>query len=623
MLKAALASSASRFGQTISNYRSGLIASGFRTWVAWFSHAKLESEITALKFSLDMALNQGRMIALKQVLGRWKNQGLFMGWREWHALYTDAQAERRLNNMLANMSAEERKKALERLNLIITSWLGQNVKYTFGIWQEELAHKKQSEAKFKFAVKKWYKSGLTRGFNAWKYYASLSAEEQAQLEINELKWRLQRSLQTWMKDKFMYEARIFSESQKSRTFQLWKYHTDAVNKTTMRMKMMLGTMKRDKNQQAFRKLSSAVANSKIRAAHALDAKLIAAAKEKALLKMNRIIHHMSNIKLHMGWQSWWEDHQQCKLDKANAKFNLELEAAEAAGYKRGVDEYEPEVLFLREALRRGRASAFEKILSMFFDDAEKRMKTYIMSSWRSFTNDKSGRLEEQKRLAELERLRNALKEAEEEALALKTERSSLKQQIKDLTGDLTSAEIEFGNKIKQMQNDLEAAERKYITEADQHALDNKHNEAMLVNKTRTIEDLQQEMSESDSRHKRQMRRMEEKCNELEVEAVQAEESRKQLIIKTRDLNFKTQGDVSILRENAAKAQQGERRALAEHEVVLSNMKETQGMMQKEKTDNAILTQKVATLTGRLDIMTAEQDALQKRLAKTQALLDAK
>merc|ERR1712159_289307 len=118
---------------------------------------------------------------------------------------------------------------------------------------------------------------------------------------------------------------------KNRFFQCWKYHTQDISKTTMRMKMMLGTIKRDKTRVAFQMFSSAVNESRLAASEALDKMLLASAKAKALQKMNRVIQHAKNGAIAAGFRSWIEDRDEWRqkmMDDAHAK---ELADAEQKG----------------------------------------------------------------------------------------------------------------------------------------------------------------------------------------------------------------------------------------------------------------------------------------------------
>jgi DNA repair exonuclease SbcCD ATPase subunit len=622
MLKASLASSASRFGQTISNYRSGLITSGFRTWVNWHSYSQLESKIGDLEFQLDVIRNKGKMMALKRVMGRWKNQQLYMGWREWHGLWEEAAADRRLNAMLGNMTDAERKRALERLNMILTAWSGETSKYMWANWKTTVKEGKIREHKLKMAARRWYNRHLSMGFQTWSDYCKLSAEEQAQIEINELKWRLNRSLQSWMKDKFLYEARLYSEAQKNRFFQCWKYHTMEVSKTTMRMKLLLGTVKRDKTRVAFQMFQGAVNESRLAASEALDKMLLASAKAKALQKMGRVIAAAKNGAIHAGFRSWIEDRDQWrqkKIDDAHAK---ELSDAEQAGYDRARAEFEPDLHFLREALRRGRASAFAKYMDIFLTGNKKRGQMYCMGMWRSFTKDKAGRLEEERRRQELQRLKDALAQAEAEATNYREQQAGFERKIRDLEDQLDEVQNTTRTSLKKMQSELEAAKRNEEMARNSAEMEKKHLEQVLKEKKRQLEDKEQEIADKETRHQRAVQRYETRQGELEVEVEQERNSRKENLKRIRDMQYKTEQDINQLREELSKAKASERRAKADNEVDKSVLKEVTANLAHEKAQNATLTTRVTRAEGQRDEVDRKLEKMQAKLAKAEELVRA-
>jgi hypothetical protein len=622
MLKASNAASASRFGQTIGNYRSGLITSGFRTWVNWFTYSKLETQIEWMETRIDLLTNAGRMVALKRVVGRWKNQGLYMGWREWASLHADLQAQKRLEHMLGRMTDAERARALERLNYMITCWLGEQNKIAFSLWTGLVKEARQRDSKLKYAARKWYHAHLSRGFAAWKFYATLSAEEQAEIEIQELQWRLKRTLQTWMKDKFHYEARIYSDAQKNRFFQSWKYHTQDVSKTTMRMKMMLGTVARDKARNAFSKFQNAVNVSRLHASDLLDQKLLASAKAKALQKMGRVIAHAKQAKLAGMWRTWLDDLEHYRLEQIDEAFRKQLQVAEAAGYKRARDEFEPDVVFLRNALRQARGNAFAKYLDIFVGNAEKRGKLYCMGMWRSYTKDKFGRAEEEARLKELADLKAALKIAENDLAVNRTEMQRLQKMLRELQSDEASRDMEFKDRLKEMQIQLDGALRNAEMITSTAALDKKHMEAMLGNKERQVADLQQEMAERDTRHKTAMTRMENAKAELEVDVQTESQARKELTTKTRDLSFRTEQDIANMREELQKVQQSKRHLQNDHDVLLDNMRQTQQMLQNMTSDKQSLEKEKTGLITKISDLEIEQRTLRTALQKAQQITAA-
>ena len=336
--------------------------------------------------------------------------------------------------------------------------------------------------------------------------------------------------------------------------------------------------------------------------------------------MNRVVHHMMHMKLHMGWMSWYEDLLATRREKADEEHKKELEIAEAAGYKRARDEFMPDIEFLRNALQRGRAAAFAKYIDIFVGNAEKRGKSYCMGMWRSWTHDKAGRLEEERRLAELERLKAALKDAEADAALLKQERASLNATIKELEGEISTNDREFAARLKQMQHDLEESQTALEMLRTSSSTEIKHLQAMVVNKERQLDDQQQEMADKESRHARAVLRMEQKVDAYKVEADEALEGRKETLKKARDQAFNAEQAISLQREELQKAEAAERRARADQEVMMSTQRETVAAMHKEKTENAMLLSKNSALKAQIGQMEADMDALQKKHAKAESLL---
>jgi chromosome segregation ATPase len=623
MLKATMANSASMLGQTLMNHRHGAMKGGFKSWLESHVYSRLESKVEQLEYNLMLATNQSRMIALKQIMGRWKNQGLFMGWKEWREWFTDTMAEKRLLGMLDGMTAEERKKALARLQGIIDAWKGQNLRYMYGSWGDIIVQKRQREAKLKYAARKWYNAHLSKGFATWKYYATLGAGEQAQIEINELQWRLKRSLQSWMKDKFMYEARIFSESQKSRFFQCWAYHTREISKTTARMKLMLGTMKRDKARNAFAKFQHAVNMSRLHASDLLDQKLLADAKKKALQKMNRVIQHAKNAQIAAMWRSWTEFVVDGRLNKEQRALQQEYERGYSEGYKTCREEFEPTLAHIRSMLMNSRASAFAKYIDIFLTGNAKRGQQYCMGKWRSWVKDKSGREEEEARLRELERLKKSVSDLQIEVDGLKVENKGLGKQITDLNEDMHQQELEFRDKIKQMKINLDEAIRTEEMTRSQAELEKKHFEAMLVNKEKANEDLQEEIADAAARHQRAMSRMEQKNSELESNLEAESAARAQITKKSRELALKSEQEITGLRETETRAKASERRALADHQQLSSALKDAQASATKNQSDAVLLRKENQKLRADLDKAEGDMAALQTKLRRAQENLVGK
>merc|ERR1711871_1118760 len=84
---------------------------------------------------------------------------------------------------------------------------------------------------------------------------------------------------------------------------------------------------------------------------------------------------------------------------------------------------------------------------------------YCMGMWRSYTKDRAGREEEERRKAELQRLKDALAQAEAEATKYRHAQSGLESKIQDLQDKLEEVQSQTRAKLKKMQQDLEAAQR--------------------------------------------------------------------------------------------------------------------------------------------------------------------
>jgi chromosome segregation ATPase len=613
MLKASMAASASRFGMTLSNVRSRMMSSGFSQWCAWLQLARLESKIEELEFQNDLYKNAGRMIALKRVLGRWANQKLLMGWSEWHALWTENSEARRLNKLLANMTDAERAKALERLNNILAFWKGEHIKAMFSVWKKLPFDAKQLRKKMNFAMGKWANQKLAAGFNTWKLLLSMTAEERAQMEINDLKYRLQICFTRWHADKFMYESRIYTEAQRSRLFQLWKYQTQVVARTTMRMKMMLGTLRRDKGRVAFQRYKDAVAKSRQFASDALDARLLAKAKEAALMKMSRVISHAKNATMAAMWRTWLDDVEMTRYEKLEAEYQKQLAAEELKGYQRCRAEYEPQLAFLQDLVFKMRQSAFGKYINLFLGDVEKRGKIYAMGQWRTYVKDGWGRSEEERRQKELQQLQDQLKAALAEAAALKDERTALKRQLLDLQNSLADTESSLQDQLRQLRREAENARRDAELIQNTADLQIKNLEVSLKNKERQLEDQQQEFSEKEVRHLRRIQHLETMKNELESDKEGETIARKELSRKNRDLALKVENDIMMLREDVSKAEAEKRRAQNDHDIIAMSQKETIARLAGEQAESSKLRSENNKLEQQLDAANSDLSKLKAQL----------
>jgi len=624
MMKALNASAATRFGMTLAATRSRMIQSGMQEWKAWFQIAKLERQLEESEFQLDLYKNAGRMIALKRVMGRWANQALFAGWQEWHGFWLENAEERRLAKLLANMTDEERKKALERLNMILSCWAPQMLQYMTQKWMGAVKDGKQLKVKMNFVMNKWVKGELAKGFNSWRLYMALSPAERAQVEINDLQVRLKRTWTMMTAQKFQYEARIYTESQKGRFFQAWKYETQVVSRTTMRMKMLLGTLRRDKGRVAFQRYKDAVAKSRQFASDALDRKLLANAKEKALLKMRRVICMAQNAQLAAMWRCWLDDVAELREAGWNAEMQKALRAEELKGYHRGREEFEPELHFLQELVKKMRESAFGKYINLFLDGDKSRRQKYVMGCWRTFTKDKAGREEEERRLAELQRLKDALAAAESEAAGMKDERATLKRQLLDLQNSLADTESTLQDQLRQLRREAENARRDADLIQNTADLQIKNLEVTLLNKERQLEDQMQEFQDKEARHLRAIQNMERLVSETQADKQGELSARQELSKKSRDQMLKFENEIMKLREDLNRAEAGMRRSQNDHDVISMSQKENLNRLAGERAECTRLRNENLQLQRDLDTSQNDLEKIKRNLdqaLKAQSELD--
>jgi chromosome segregation ATPase len=619
-LMASLANSASNLGQTIFNYRNGLISSGMRRWLSFHTYAKLEKQIEELKFQLEVVQNKGKFFALKQVLGRWKNQGLLMGWREWMSLHEDIKGENRLMDMLNNMTADQKKRALERLNTILGMWSGDMFKFGFVQWKQLTVNGRQRQAKFKYAARQWHNRHLALGFNTWKYYATLSAEEQAEIEIRELQWRMKRTLQSWMKDKFLYEARLFTDAQMNRTFQGWKYHTSTTNKITNKVKMMIGTIKRDRTRIAFQLFNEAVQSSRVRSARELDDKLTAGAKKKALKMMGRIVGNLKNLATAKIFRRLNDNRVKCARDALLAAEKAALDAKEQDGYNRARSQLEAEIHFLQRTLRSVKGSAFAKYLDIFQKDGNTRGKTYCMGMWRSYTLGKSERLEEERVRKQISDLKDALKKSDDENQKFRKQVGDLNSQIDDLKAEVEGGSTKFKKQLRQLQVDYEAAvqAKEYaISDAD---LQKQYAASMLKNKEAALHEQEDEALHNLNRMKRQLdtaRRDQEQAEEERDREVRA---RQDMMNRDKERVQNVEKEVEELKTSKMKMEQAERRLNAEKETLSDQLTNQSITLSQLRSEKASLNAEVQSLKNEQERSDDELTAVRKRLTQAEEKL---
>merc|ERR1719163_1516590 len=381
------------------------------------------------------------------------------------------------------------------------------------------------------------------------------------------------------------------------------------------MKMMLGTLRRDKGRVAFQRYKDAVAKSRQFASDALDAKLLAKAKEAALHKMSRVIQQAKHGQVAAMWRTWLDDLEMFRYDKQEAEYQKQLAAEELKGYQRCRAQFEPQLAFLQDLVNRLRHKAFGKYVSLFLDDAQKRGQRYCMGEWRSFTKDKGGRTEEERRRKELEDLQNLLKECQAENAGLKDERAALKMQLMDLQNSLADTEASLRDELRQLRREAENARRDAELIQNTADLQIKNLEVSVRNKERQLEDQQQEFSEKEVRHLRRIQHLEAMKNELEADKQGETVARQDLARKNRDLSLKIENDIMMLREDVAKAEAEKRRAQNDHDLIAMSQKDTIARLATEQTECSKLRSENSKLELQLDTATGDLEKIKKQLAR--------
>jgi len=245
-----------------------------------------------------------------------------------------------------------------------------------------------------------------------------------------------------------------------------------------------------------------------------------------------------------------------------------------------------------------------------------------MGMWRSFTKDKAGRLEEERRRQELQRLKDALAQAEAEATNYREQQAGFERKIRDLEDQLDEVQNTTRTSLKKMQSELEAAKRNEEMARNSAEMEKKHLEQVLKEKKRQLEDKEQEIADKETRHQRAVQRYETRQGELEVEVEQERNSRKENLKRIRDMQYKTEQDINQLREELSKAKASERRAKADNEVDKSVLKEVTANLAHEKAQNATLTTRVTRAEGQRDEVDRKLEKMQAKLAKAEELVRA-
>jgi len=613
MLRAALASSASRFGQTLLNHRYALMQSGFKQWASWFSYARLESQVADLTRMNALLRDSAKMIALKKIFGRWKNQQFLKGWNEWLEFHRECQEEGRLAKMLANMTAAERAKALARLQNILDMWNGNMRKVMWGTWKQLMLGGRGVRAKVRYAAMKWKKKELAAGFGQWKYQTKMDPLDRLTLERDALKEKLARVANGWMRDKFFYEGRIYSDSQRNRLFQAWKYQTEVVRRTTERMKLLLGTLTRDKGRLAFSSYKDAVAKSKEAGANAYDKKLLEKAKMAAMQKLRRVFGNINNAAKGAGFRCWKEVTAVSKWEKEDAAMRKELEEAEKQGYERGRQQFEPHYLQVKDELWNLKMSKFKKHIDTFTGNVDRAGKVHTMQRWKSNTGDKAEREERKKREEELKNLREKIKKAENEIESLKSERSELKKLNQKLQNDADNFAHEWEEQMRKLKADLENSQRELVTLKQTSELEKRHAENLLAHKIQELADERDGFGVKAKGYETKIRNLSSTIEDQERSISRENDSRIAAAKYNRDKIREMEEDFNALKESELNSQRAMRSKDSESKIVQDSLTQVLASLATARTDATTLQSDNKKLKEELAKMSSNFEGVKKKL----------
>eukprot|EP00658_Telonema_sp_P-2_P019554 TRINITY_DN1771_c0_g4_i1.p1 TRINITY_DN1771_c0_g4~~TRINITY_DN1771_c0_g4_i1.p1 ORF type:complete len:1584 (+),score=659.40 TRINITY_DN1771_c0_g4_i1:69-4820(+) len=454
VLKASLVSASQRFGATVLNHRAGLFRYYFQGWYASVLNGRTATRIEELEYRCMLLQDAGKMMALKRIIGRWKNQGLHYGWVAWRELAEERLALMRMNNMLANMTAEQRKRALERLNSIIGTWKGEHFQARWNEWKEmgkEGAKRRHREA---YLRRRTINYTLAKGWRTWKDWTFMSTEDRLHAEINQLKFSLRHTYASWMREKLQYEATGWSKYQTQRLFGTWKNFTFSVARVTQKVHLILGTVHRVKKQNAFKDFAQACSVSRFhRTKAALDVFTLEA-KKKALTILSRIINHHWLANTGQAWKDWLEYTQWSIDEKNRSSTNAALRRAEEQGYNRARGQLDGEILDLRDALKSERALSFYQHIENLLESRERQSKVWSFSIWRQFHYGFKEHNELEKSKATISDLRSKLSASEGNASNYLAQANTLQRELRELqSAERLSAE-EREAKVRELEYEL-------------------------------------------------------------------------------------------------------------------------------------------------------------------------
>jgi len=151
-------------------------------------------------------------------------------------------------------------------------------------------------------------------------------------------------------------------------------------------------------------------------------------------------------------------------------------------------------------------------------------------------------------------------------------------------------------------------------------LERQHHEAVALRKETKITDLAEDLAHQTSQRERERREWAIRLTELESELQKESGARKSTIQNTRDTEFRVEQTVSELREKLAKAEARERRAVTDHDDLVSSSRALALDHRTEATHRLALESQVGQLKAANRELERQLNQAQTNLAGAEAAL---
>eukprot|EP00656_Telonema_subtile_P053655 TRINITY_DN7826_c0_g1_i5.p1 TRINITY_DN7826_c0_g1~~TRINITY_DN7826_c0_g1_i5.p1 ORF type:complete len:1577 (-),score=728.10 TRINITY_DN7826_c0_g1_i5:169-4899(-) len=613
MLKASLVSASVRFGSTIENFRAGLIRFGMQSWKAYMVSAKAHSRVEELEYRCVLLQDAGKMMALKRIVGRWKNQQLHQGWAVWTVFMEEMKAGSRLESLLANMTAEQRKRALERLNGIIASWAGDHFKARWFAWKVVVSDEQQRRAKMKYAALRMKNSKLGAGFHTWRDLVLLSSEERLQVEVGALKWKVRHTYACWMREKLQYEVTGWVKYQQQRLFGNWKNVTHAVSRVVQKVHLVLGAITRVRKTNAFKDFAQACTLSRVHRMIHNSTAMEAAAKEKALLRLNRVINHHWLASTGHAFRDWL-DFTHDSLD-ANSQQSRDkaMRRADEQGYNRARGQFEGEIEDLRSALKAERGLSFYAHIENMLQSRALQNKTFGFSTWRQWVHGHSSIEEAERANAVIARLKDELQAAEGQGGVYATRLQAAEKELRGLKDDKRLVEDEYFNKVRELQRDLEQVRRDKEHQLEKLQLDSQMMQSRLDQAKMERLHVEDEHIEAVARERKGRERLLSDKQDLEAERDQQSVATRQLKSKNNELIASFTGQLDESQSALSRANTQEKLAKKENEVLMMTLEQVHGELAESKANVHTLEDRLTDQGMDIERYVSEQKRVLQRL----------